>query len=115
VVKSLGTDRSHVAQPTEHLIGHRQSREKFLAVPPGVFGSGQDSSDVIAWMTGFSVYQITIIEVQVTNQCTVIKGCPIGRGFVPTNERDQRAPTKVFEMLSNQCHRTAFQHPDGAS
>lgn len=66
-------------------------------------------------MTSFAFCQIAVVEVQIPNQCAIIKSRPVGCGLIPANERDERLPPKVFKMLSDQRHGRATHRPNSTS
>ena len=73
VVESSRPDGSNIGQPALDLIGDRQSGHQVPARGPDVFTCSQDRSKIVTGVTSFPFGQVTVIEIEVTYQCTVVK------------------------------------------
>jgi hypothetical protein len=67
VVETCGPHRSHIAEAALHLVADRESGHEFTAGTVRIFDRGEHRSQIVARMTGLSLTEIAVIEVQVTD------------------------------------------------
>ena len=67
VVETCGPHRSHIAEAALHLVADRESGQEVTTGTVRVFDRGKHRSQIVARMTGLSLTEIAVIEVQVAD------------------------------------------------
>jgi hypothetical protein len=57
------------------LIGDCQRSHQLPAGCIRIFGAGKDGRKIVAGVAGFTLGQISVIEIQVTYERAIVKGC----------------------------------------
>ena len=115
MVKTARPNRSLVAQPALHLIGHRKSAQEVLAAGPGIFACRKDRSDIVAGVAGFMPGNIAVVEIEVSDEGRVVKGRAIRGGAPAADQAAVPGAAEIFELIPHQFDRLASKRPYGAA
>src|SRR5947207_2841211 len=100
MVKTPGTHRRFIAEAALHLICHGESREKIASRTIRIFSRRKDGAQVVAGMTSLALGEITVVKIQIPNQCAIVEGGTIGCGPAATDQRARLIPPEVVKLLA---------------
>ena len=78
MIETLIAHGRYITQSALYLIGDRQRGHYVPASPIRVFGPGEDGRQIVARVTGLALCQISIVEIEITNECAIVKRSGIG-------------------------------------
>ena len=112
MIKASGADWRHIAQPALHLVGDGQGSEKLTALPSCILSRRQHRRQIVARMTGLVLGEVTVIKIEITDECSIEQGCPIGRGSSASDQSTVACSSEVINLLANQPHRLCLECAD---
>src|SRR5437899_6361394 len=94
MIKASGADWRHIAQSALHLVGDGQGREKLTALPSCILSRRQHRRQIVARMTGLVLGEVTVIKIEIMDECSIEQGRPIGRGSSASDQSTVAVPPK---------------------
>ena len=100
MIESRRPDRRYIAQSALHLVGYRQRGEKVAPRAVRVLARSQHRAEIIARMTSLPLRQITVVEIQVSNQGAVEECGAIGSAPPPTDQSASPLGAKFMRVIA---------------
>src|SRR5438445_156399 len=63
-------------------------------------------------MTGLVLGEVTVIKIEITDECSIEQGCPIGRGSSASDQSTVACSSEVINLLANQPNRLCLECAD---
>ena len=115
VVEPLRSHRRFVADATLYVVRHRQRCKEVLPTPAGVLAGGHHWAQIVAGMATLVLGEVEVVEVQVSDQGTVVERGAVRRGASAADERAMSVAAEILDLLPEYPDGLAGHGPDGTA